>query len=44
MSHFASIGDTDDWKYGESDCLDLAKKNSNKAIYNADNFEYWIEG
>jgi len=41
LSH-ALIG-TDDRGYGQSACLDLAKKSPGVAINNADNFEYFVE-
>ena len=51
MSHFKSVGDTDDvdspdgqTAYGQKRSEALAKKTPDKAVKNADNFEYWIEG
>lgn len=41
LSHFEDIGNTKDYTYGKL-CLKLAKFVPNDAIYNADNFEYFI--
>jgi uncharacterized Zn-binding protein involved in type VI secretion len=43
LSHFKDIGKTKDFIYGKY-CLDLAKKRPEDALYNADSFEYFIEG
>jgi len=44
MSHFDSISSTDDFEYGD-DAIDLAINpiDGEPAIYNADNYEYYIE-
>lgn len=44
MSHFDSIGGTEDHKYGPSKCKKLAEKDPDKALENADSFEYFLEG
>jgi len=43
MSHFTDIGGTDDHAYGTEDSKELAKINPDKAIDNADNFEFYLE-
>jgi uncharacterized Zn-binding protein involved in type VI secretion len=43
LSHFLDIGGTVDHQYGEIFCLELAKYEPDKALFNADNFEYFIE-
>jgi peptidyl-Lys metalloendopeptidase len=43
MSHFYAVASTDDWVYGQSAALNLAKTNPSKAIDNADNHEYFAE-
>lgn len=44
MSHFDSIGGTDDHVYGDGNAKNLAKTDPDKALENADNFEYFVEG
>jgi hypothetical protein len=44
MSHFDDVGGTDDYKYGEDGCLKMAEKYPERALNNADNFEYYVEG
>lgn len=43
LSHFKDIGGTVDHDYGEEYCLSMAKNEPGKALFNADNFEYFIE-
>lgn len=43
MSHFSSVGGTDDHAYGTADSQALAQSDSAKALENADNFEYYLE-
>ena len=43
MSHFTSVGGTNDYKYGQDECLELARRNPSNALNNADSFEYYIE-
>jgi uncharacterized Zn-binding protein involved in type VI secretion len=43
LSHFLDIGGTVDHQYGEIFCLGLARYEPDKALFNADNFEYFIE-
>jgi uncharacterized Zn-binding protein involved in type VI secretion len=44
MSHFDSVGGTKDHQYGPSKCKNLAEKDPDKALENADSFEYFLEG
>ena len=44
ISHFNSVSGTDDLAYGQIDCLNLAKDDSDSALNNADSFMYFIEG
>ena len=44
MSHYKSISATKDHAYGTHKCGALAANNPSKAINNADNFQYWLEG
>lgn len=44
MSHFDSVGGTKDHQYGPSKCKKLAEKDPDKALDNADSFEYFLEG
>jgi peptidyl-Lys metalloendopeptidase len=41
MSHFNSLGRTQDYAYGESACRSLANSNANNACRNADNICYF---
>lgn len=43
MSHFNVIANTDDHEYGQVAARRLARKNPNKAVNNADNYEYYAE-
>jgi uncharacterized Zn-binding protein involved in type VI secretion len=44
MSHFDSVGGTKDHQYGPARCKKLAEKDPDKALENADSFEYFLEG
>jgi hypothetical protein len=44
MSHFTDVGGTHDYAYGPTNCLSLALKDPGHALFNADSFEYYIEG
>ena len=44
MSHFTNVSGTKDHVYGDANAKELAKKDSTKALENADNFEYYCEG
>jgi hypothetical protein len=44
MSHFLIVGGTKDYAYGTSDCERLARFDPSKALSNADNFEFYVEG
>lgn len=37
------IGNTDDYEYGEDDCIELAKSAPEKAVDNADSYEMYLE-
>ena len=43
MMHFNVIAGTDDWAYGQSAALSLAKSSPTKALDNSDNHEYFAE-
>ena len=43
MMHFNVIASTDDWAYGQSAALSLAKSSPTKALDNSDNHEYFTE-
>ena len=43
MSHFSIIGGTKDHAYGPAKCRELASRDSQLALTNADNFEFWAE-
>ncbi|MFP5285099.1 MAG: M35 family metallo-endopeptidase, partial [Thermoanaerobaculia bacterium] len=43
VSHFAVVADTSDYAYGTSACKTLAQNDPNKAIANADSYEYFGE-
>jgi len=43
MSHFSDIGGTQDYVYGAEGAEDLASTSPDKAIKNADNYEYYAE-
>lgn len=42
-SHFDIVAGTDDYVYGQSACKRLASKDPNRAVFNADNYEYFAE-
>jgi peptidyl-Lys metalloendopeptidase len=44
MSHFNSVGATKDHVYGANNSKALAKADPDKALSNADSFEYYCEG
>jgi len=43
LSHFNNICGTDDWAYGVTNARALARSNPDRAINNADNYEYFCE-
>ncbi|PTT77484.1 peptidase M35, partial [Pelomonas sp. HMWF004] len=43
MMHFNVIAGTDDWAYGQSAALSLAKSNPTRALDNSDSHEYFAE-
>ena len=43
MSHFTVLAGTDDFAYGHTDAKSLANTDPQKAIFNADNHEYFAE-
>jgi len=43
MSHFRPLGGTNDYAYGQNNCLNLARTNPNQASRNADNIFYFSE-
>jgi len=43
MMHFNVIASTDDWAYGQSAALSLAKSSPTKALDNSDSHEYFAE-
>jgi uncharacterized Zn-binding protein involved in type VI secretion len=43
LSHFEDIGHTVDFDYGVDQCLFLAENYPSRALYNADNYEYFIK-
>ncbi|MES1242629.1 MAG: M35 family metallo-endopeptidase [Acidobacteriota bacterium] len=43
ISHFDIVAGNDDYTYGQSSCKRLASKDPNRAVYNADNYEYFAE-
>jgi len=43
MSHFRTLGGTNDYAYGRSNCLALARQSPNQATRNADNICYFAE-
>jgi len=43
LSHFTVIGGTQDYTYGITSCLALARSNSNQASHNADNICYFSD-
>ncbi len=42
-SHFDIVGRTDDYTYGQSSCKRLASRDPGRAVFNADNFEFFAE-
>lgn len=42
-SHFDIVAGTDDYAYGQGSCKRLASRDPNRAIFNADNYEYFAE-
>jgi hypothetical protein len=43
LSHFQDVGNTEDHGYDE-DCVGMAKDEPEKALFNADSFQFFIEG
>jgi len=43
LTHFSTIGATNDYAYGTTACRNLAINNPNNAVYNADSYEYFCE-
>ncbi|MES2822780.1 MAG: M35 family metallo-endopeptidase [Pseudomonadota bacterium] len=43
ISHYKTVGDTEDHVYGQAGATELAKTNSDNALNNADNFQYFVE-
>ena len=43
MSHFNTVAETEDHRYGQTDCRDLAINDPAEAIENADSHEYFAE-
>jgi len=43
MTHFTDVGKTQDYAYGTSACQNLASTSPAKAVFNADNYEYYAE-
>jgi len=43
MSHFNDIAGTEDYQYGVTGCMNLAKSNPSRAVNNADSHEYFQE-
>jgi len=43
MSHFNDIAATQDYQYGVTGCMNLAKSSPSKAVNNADSHEYLQE-
>jgi peptidyl-Lys metalloendopeptidase len=42
-SHFDIVAGNDDYAYGQSSCKRLASRDPGRAVYNADNYEYFAE-
>jgi len=42
-SHFDIVAGNDDYAYGQSACKRLASKTPSRAVFNADNYEYFAE-
>lgn len=43
LSHFTVVAGTDDYAYGQTNAKALANSDPNKALFNADNHEYFAE-
>jgi peptidyl-Lys metalloendopeptidase len=43
ISHFTVVAGTDDYTYGQTKAMALAKEDPDKAVFNADNHEYFAE-
>jgi len=43
LSHFSTVGYTNDYQYGLDACLNLAKVNPTQSVANADSHEYFAE-
>ena len=43
VSHFTAVAGTDDFAYGQEDAKSLAKKSPDKAVNNAENYDYFAE-
>jgi len=43
LSHFSTVGYTEDYQYGRTGCVNLAVSNPDLAVSNADNYEYFAE-
>ena len=43
VSHFTAVAGTDDFAYGQDDAKNLAKNSPEKAINNAENYDYFAE-
>jgi hypothetical protein len=44
LSHFNDVGNTVDYAYYEDLCGDLSHYDPEQALYNADNFRFYIQG
>jgi peptidyl-Lys metalloendopeptidase len=42
-SHFDIVAGNDDYVYGQSSCKKLASRDPNRAVFNADSYEYFAE-
>ena len=43
ITHFTVVAGTDDYAYGQADAMALAVSDANRAVDNADNYEYFAE-
>ncbi len=43
MTHFITTANTDDYAYGQTNCIDLAENYPERAVNNADSHEYAAE-
>jgi len=41
ISHFTTIGGTQDYAYGQTNCRNLANSNADRAVLNADNYAFF---